>query len=1549
MLNHGVSPEDFCSTDDDRNLYSKFPRSKHHDMGWVLAFEEFVDEFVMANTLIQQYGIFPMVLRYALTAFRRSDVLYAFGLNVGNLQYNTVDDSAILVTVTQDLRVVVSASPTEPAVYIDVPLKNIQRTTIVSLWNAESQAHRYAVTMELSQAVANAWYHNAAGHTDVTMSIAFTSQSHAKTLNELLQQPRKAGMTGRPTLMESQPINCSEPALDDEFARPSLALTDSQRLARVALQANSLLGQKSSTEISHNDNAVLPSTSQDSITEHASDSDLEAKIHKTSQWPASSMVSAIEGIDVSQSDTANLEKTDSNIQDSTARADGPAIQTARVVGTLADEFEKSPGHNSEGIIQQDPPSKTQDQGYDSSYDISPRASKTQPKSTENAAPVIQPKLLHPQGRNRTLPASGEGLTEKPPSSKLSRSLRNNNRNVEDGIESPSSLRLERAAGDLTQHITTSKSSDNYEVATSAKSKVRFQPSQLTKKAKKNKDTGKALKGRDRENIEDEYDLPRSPEPPVRKLEASMIQGKATSQAPDRVSQQRQKPKNTVKAPVLPSSLPSRCLEAQSKPEHAPKGPPKKAVRPDKVCANKDAGNGSISDTGFENNKEDHRTSPKQKTKAKLVAKKPVKPSKEGKSYRVETQPKKTASQVSGESATKAKPAPHPTETRSKRAAAVTANKKTQGLEDSDEIVDEVEEPVSMSMRKPATTINKQDIPESLTEIPEEEALTNTEKGQASADGNAKNAMLSCEDKVPSSKTDEDANSEASSAEDVELISTTTRHSIAQAETTSKPSLPASTPGLSVAHGTSSSRDEEKGLADVNGNGDNHDRSPEAQMRGKESIPESITKGFDAVSDAGAESVIEPKLGMDKEVSPLEMVGDTEDSHFQEAMPDRESIDRPQNETMNDKTPDPGNQTAASPMEEEHSHLARKEVHGTKRATQNANQASINLEKRKITSGFSKARDPFEAKLSLLTSDNEATNSNAKERARPHTKQTVNASEEYNGGQHQFNEGEDVGSAGQINDSRRVTQPETQDDVGINQQQQNVSLNAKSGLNKKPRAQQRKQKEHGPKKQSVQAEQQQTAVHTQLQQAVSRPDSPKLAVPGVGNKRKAVDDRRAKEKLPKLALSNEQETPSHGKHEKLQQVMGNATSLPAKGKPIEAILAEMKLPDINRKPEMIRFSAGGPKNQGTASIKKPKPLKISTDMQADGNNQAAPGEEQEILKRKAASRVDDCALSTYEQPTKRQKRNITPPTQHKHVPQMIPEPISIAVHEKPQRVGSQSTRVDENGSPMPAVHAGNDKVADTQGYIRDDEIADACISADSNIDDEQCVSYAEGVGPRHDPVLPLTTIPPPSQGRTVGFDRLSSNSKQKHASPNAPSTFASIPVHYIFHDGTIVNPQTKENIVPTEPQDPFIGAGQVGTSDFMRALRRKSGTGARSQEDFLTEKKTVVNAKRRLPACTEDPDKTLVEGEPPRKQRKDDVISISSTITPSSSGSAASEGPSSSVEASSQESDVDTLAQWRKAFEPHQGNMLGVLSNISHVSKRQYAERTEDTDWLCSAS
>ena len=1462
---------------------------------------------------------FALALRYSLTAFRRSDVLYAFGLHVGQLQYNTVDESAILVTVTnKDLRIVISASPTGPAAYVDVPFENIQHTTIASVWNAESQAHRYAVTIELSQSVKNAWYYDAAGRKSNTVSMAFTSPSHAKTLSELLQQPKKAGTTGRPTVMESQPINCSEAALDGEFAKPNLALTESQSLAGVALQANSLLSQNPPTRILHHNNAALTPASQNGITKHVFDSGFEAEIHHDTQRPASSVSSAIDGIDVSQPDTANCGKTSSNKPNSTAQADVRAIETPRPAGTLADvELEESPSQSTEGSNQQDQPSKSQDQGYDSSYDVSPRVPKTRQKGKDNAVPMIPPKVSRPPASTRTLPARDNSPTDKPLPSKLSKSLRNNDGNVDAGVASPSSLELERAAGTLPKTLKASKTSDKDGVASSAKSKVGLQKSHL--KAKEAK--GQAPKEKDQERIEDEYDLPRSPKSSVRKLEDPMIQRKTTSQAPDGAIQQKSKPRKSAKAAILPSSVPSERLETQSKSARGPKILPQKADRPAKPEVTKEDENESIWDIGLENSGEDDRASSKQKTKAKRVAKKSARRSKEGNSKKDETKSKKIASQASTEYTTKPKPAHDLTEPRSKRAAALIASEKIQSLEESDEIVDEVEESVSMSRKKATKTTNKQEIQPLLIETPEGKDLKDTDKGQASVSGKATNHTLSYQHTVPSIGPPECADSEASSVENIELVSTTTRHGTAQVGTTSRSSLPPPKSDLSVEHGTSSNGGEGGGGTGGNVDGDIYHGSRNLE---KGFIPESIIKDLHAMSKEEG-SIIKRKLEIYEEVRPLGMIGDAEDSHFQEAMPDTEFIDQQENEAINDERSDSGNKTDTSRMEEGHSHTMRKEDQSTEKATQHVNQALTKPKSSKAASEVSKSQDPFGARLSLLTPDDNAPASTVKHHERPHKKYTSEESKGYNGGEHRVDEGKDLGNAGKVNDSRRVTRSGIE--AGIVQQQDNISLSAKSGLHKEAQAQQQRQKNQGPRTQSVQAEQQQKVGLTQPKQAVSKSNTPTLSVAAVGNKKQVVPGGGAREKRPKLMPLNENKAPLNGKDATPQRITRSITSTSAKGKPMKT--AETQPPDINRKPEIISFSAGGPRNQGTASIKKLKPLNISTGVQTDDSNHIVPGREREILKRKAASRVDRPAD---EQPTKRQNRDIAPPTKHKHVPQMIPEPTnSIAVHEKPIRVSSQSTRVAENGSPMPFTHARDDRNAQTQGYIEEETMVDPYLRTDLDTEDEQCVSYAQGENLEDKTGLPLTRIPPPPQVYNAGFDRFSSNSKRKCDSPNAPSDFTSIPAHYIFHDGTLVNSQTRENIVPSEPQDPFMGAGQMETSDFIRALRNRSGTEARGQDDLISGKRMAMNAKRQIPTCTEDPDKTLVEVEPPRKRRKHDVISVGSTITSSSSGLAASEGISSSVEASSQESDVDTMDPWQMTIEPHQDLILDVLENISRVS------------------
>ena len=109
---------------------------------------------------------------------------------------------------------------------------------------------------------------------------------------------------------------------------------------------------------------------------------------------------------------------------------------------------------------------------------------------------------------------------------------------------------------------------------------------------------------------------------------------------------------------------------------------------------------------------------------------------------------------------------------------------------------------------------------------------------------------------------------------------------------------------------------------------------------------------------------------------------------------------------------------------------------TERATQHANQTMTKPKSSKAASGVSKARDPVEARLSLLSPDNDATASTVKHHAIPHTKHTSEASKGYNGEEHRVDEGKDLRNVGKVSDSRRVTRSGTQ--AGIVQQQNNIS-------------------------------------------------------------------------------------------------------------------------------------------------------------------------------------------------------------------------------------------------------------------------------------------------------------------------------------------------------------------------------------------------------------------------------------------------------------------------------------------------------------------------------
>lgn len=435
--------------------------------------------------------------------------------------------------------------------------------------------------------------------------------------------------------------------------------------------------------------------------------------------------------------------------------------------------------------------------------------------------------------------------------------------------------------------------------------------------------------------------------------------------------------------------------------------------------------------------------------------------------------------------------------------------------------------------------------------------------------------------------------------------------------------------------------------------------------------------------------------------------------------------------------------------------------------------------------------------------------------------------------------------------------------------------------------------------------------------------------------------------------------------------------------------------VSNKPLLIAFSLTGPKNQGTNSTKRPKPSKnigravltaeesrklgipspTSNQVEAGFISVQEPLElpmelvqhdskiadlarkeardrpqrkqaehlkditgiatrqastpEHSSQKRKLAPFLDEPAPWEQEQLQKRQKRKIeTPPTAHNHRHKELPSLSPLVIQDRSQRLSSQNTRVNENGSPMPFVIPHNEHVTDEGQYSDDDEGKDAL--AEALLEEQMEFSQEE------DPVLPepslphrpLVPAPPIFHSKVTAFQSRSNNSKQVPSSPHAASAFGTLPPHHIYRDGEIVNAETKEAIIPSIPQDPFLGATQNPQNRFMDALRKSTKIAAKRRVAGANERKGSGGANVRASFVRgEDPDKTLVEPEVRKKFKQVRVLDSSS-----SSQSRSSIQESQPDEPSDEESDMETEAKWRKALEPHQENMLECLLTISHVSK-----------------
>lgn len=360
---------------------------------------------------------------------------------------------------------------------------------------------------------------------------------------------------------------------------------------------------------------------------------------------------------------------------------------------------------------------------------------------------------------------------------------------------------------------------------------------------------------------------------------------------------------------------------------------------------------------------------------------------------------------------------------------------------------------------------------------------------------------------------------------------------------------------------------------------------------------------------------------------------------------------------------------------------------------------------------------------------------------------------------------------------------------------------------------------------------------------------------------------------------------------------------------EAIRADepMTAPlDSNRKPNVISFDSKGPRNQGTVSSRKVKPIQ---EVEAEQPEMSWTVKDR-TLKRKIQDFQDNLSLVQHDAVVKRPRTSIDVPQTRDKAPQIQKRNISI-IKESTQKPSSQSSRCDENGSPLPFVHSRR------MGFQRNGRqilFENTAQSPDAKEGAQDGYELQDGLGVLN-LGLPLQDLSPPpaSTFRIVP----STCTKQRPSSPNAPSSIIEeYTAHKVGSSDKFVNIRTDNVVMAVRPADPFVGIQQNHQNIFMELLRRSSNV----------DRSTSANA----PTVDEDPEKTLVtDGQ---AQDKNILNTAPSTSASSSSDSSQSNEHSPPAESSSSESGSDEEDGWFAALQPHQGETLEVLLEISHVSQ-----------------
>ena len=365
--------------------------------------------------------------------------------------------------------------------------------------------------------------------------------------------------------------------------------------------------------------------------------------------------------------------------------------------------------------------------------------------------------------------------------------------------------------------------------------------------------------------------------------------------------------------------------------------------------------------------------------------------------------------------------------------------------------------------------------------------------------------------------------------------------------------------------------------------------------------------------------------------------------------------------------------------------------------------------------------------------------------------------------------------------------------------------------------------------------------------------------------------------------------------------------------------EKSKPSVERKPKLVHFDNSGPMNQGTQPSKRakaqlPLPSHVSArapELQPSQSNKrnftsiAAGNSTMTIEARNGKRRKGD-----------EMKMHRAQDKQAVSHPQILAQPSNV---EQLLKHNSQSSRVDEYGSPMPFRHSRQATLAAPKVVMLIKSPTDP-LRARFDLDDYTAFDdfAAESPQPKL-PAMEQNTLPLIAESRAG----VMSNTKYRPSSPNAPSSIITdMAAHRVQPSGHFVGLRTNAVVVPQKPQDPFlVRCEDRPDNNFMGRLRRSSQNHAREEQSNRRESDgDMGDAPERN---SNDPDKTLVSESLSQGEQESSPTSDSS---PSSNTSQSQGQP----DAEASDDDSDPGGEWRRALRADHRESFDTLCELAHV-------------------